>query len=89
MSVAVAGMMQGGKSPAIEGRRWSGSRHDLPAGPAEIAGAIAGSDAHHGGGHGRFPRHRAIRHDDRAPSTTIQGGDPGLRGIVARGLGLR
>ena len=89
MSVAVAGMMQGGKSPAIEAAlvKDLGTiyQQDLP----EIARTIAESDA--------------TTEDDladfldvaqyatmMAPSYTIQGGTTQvLRGIVARGLGLR
>src|SRR5580704_6810427 len=89
MSVAVAGMMQGGMSPAIEAAlvKDLGTiyQQDLP----EIARTIAESDA--------------TTEDDladfldiaqyatmMAPSYTIQGGTTQvLRGIVARGLGLR
>ena len=89
MSVAVAGMMQGGKSPAIEAAlvKDLGTiyQQDLP----EIARVLAESDA--------------TTEDDladfldvaqyatmMAPSYTIQGGTTQvLRGIVARGLGLR
>jgi hypothetical protein len=89
MSVAVAGMMQGGKSPAIEAAlvKDLGTiyQQDLP----EIARVLAESDA--------------TTEDDladfldvaqyatmMAPSYTIQGGTTQvLRGIVARGLGMR
>jgi len=89
MSTAVAGMMQGGKSPAIEASlvKDLGTiyQQDLP----EIARTLAESDA--------------TTEDDladfldvaqyatmMAPSYTIQGGTTQvLRGIVARGLGLR
>ena len=66
MSVAVAGMMQGGKSPAIEAAlvKDLGTiyQQDLP----EIARVLAEIGRHHRGGHGRFPRRGAVRHDDGA-----------------------
>ena len=89
MSVAVAGMMQGGKSPAIEAAlvKDLGTiyQQDLP----EIARAIAESDATTEEDLADF-LDVAQYATMMAPSYTIQGGTTQvLRGIVARGLGLR
>jgi len=89
MSVAVAGMMQGGKSPAIEASlvKDLGTiyQQDLP----EIARAIAESDATTEEDMADF-LDVAQYATMMAPSYTIQGGTTQvLRGIVARGLGLR
>ena len=89
MSVAVAGMMQGGKSPAIEAAlvKDLGTiyQQDLP----EIARVIAESDATTEDDMADF-LDIAQYATMMAPSYTIQGGTTQvLRGIVARGLGLR
>ena len=89
MSVAVAGMMQGGKSPAIEAAlvKDLGTiyQQDLP----EVARAIAESDATTEEDLADF-LDVAQYATMMAPSYTIQGGTTQvLRGIVARGLGLR
>src|SRR5918993_167679 len=89
MSVAVAGMMQGGQSPAIEAAlvKDLGTiyQQDLP----EIARAIAESDATTEEDLADF-LDVAQYATMMAPSYTIQGGTTQvLRGIVARGLGLR
>ena len=87
--IAVAGMMQGGKSPAIEAAlvKDLGTiyQQDLP----EIARAIAESDATTEEDLADF-LDVAQYATMMAPSYTIQGGTTQvLRGIVARGLGLR
>ena len=89
MSVAVAGMMQGGKSPAIEASlvKDLGTiyQQDLP----EIARVVAESDATTEEDMADF-LDVAQYATMMAPSYTIQGGTTQvLRGIVARGLGLR
>ena len=89
MSVAVAGMMQGGKSPAIEAAlvKDLGTiyQQDLP----EIARVLAESDATTEDDMADF-LDVAQYATMMAPSYTIQGGTTQvLRGIVARGLGLR
>jgi alkylation response protein AidB-like acyl-CoA dehydrogenase len=89
MSVAVAGMMQGGKSPAIEASlvKDLGTiyQQDLP----EIARVLAESDATTEEDMADF-LDVAQYATMMAPSYTIQGGTTQvLRGIVARGLGLR
>src|SRR5476651_759704 len=89
MSVAVAGMMQGGKSPAIEAAlvKDLGTiyQQDLP----EVARVIAESDATTDDDLADF-LDIAQYATMMAPSYTIQGGTTQvLRGIVARGLGLR
>ena len=89
MSVAVAGMMQGGKSPAIEAAlvKDLGTiyQQDLP----EVARVIAESDATTDDDIADF-LDIAQYATMMAPSYTIQGGTTQvLRGIVARGLGRR
>jgi hypothetical protein len=89
MSTAVAGMMQGGKSPAIEASlvKDLGTiyQQDLP----EIARTLAESDATTEDDLADF-LDVAQYASMMAPSYTIQGGTTQvLRGIVARGLGLR
>ena len=89
MSVAVAGLMQGGKSPAIEAAlvKDLGTiyQQDLP----EIARVLAESDATTEEDMADF-LDVAQYATMMAPSYTIQGGTTQvLRGIVARGLGLR
>ncbi len=89
MSVAVAGMMQNGKSPAIEAAlvKDLGTiyQQDLP----EIARALAESEATTDDDMADF-LDVAQYATMMAPSYTIQGGTTQvLRGIVARGLGLR
>src|SRR6267154_464326 len=89
MSVAVAGMMQGGKSPAIEAAlvKDLGTiyQQDLP----EIARVLAESDATTEDDMADF-LDVAQYATMMAPSYTIQGGTTQvLRGIVARGLGMR
>ncbi len=91
MSLSVAGMLQAGKTPGGRIGGGQGPRHQFRAGPAR-QGAPAGAAAE---------RCAARRNDDRfeealryttliAPKLTIQGGTREvLRGIIARGLGLR
>ena len=88
MSLSVAGMLQAGKTPAVEaalvkdlGTNWEQA---LP-GKARLL--MPGS----GGGPERTRYEAALRHNTMiAPKLTIQGGTREvLRGIIARGLGLR
>ena len=91
MSVSVAGMLQAGKTPAVEaavvkdlGTNWEQALPDkvrLLAPPTGDSGPESNDD--------RFEQ--ALRHTTLiAPKLTIQGGTREvLRGIIARGLGLR
>ena len=89
MSISVAGMLHAGKEPVLEASRRQGSGHGLGTGAAVPCPRAVGL---------RGPRPRqsaAVRgnpgpHITIAPKLTIQGGTTEvLRGIVARGLGLR
>ncbi len=90
MSVSVAGMLQAGKEPVVEAFHRQGHRHHLGA----AASASRSRPC-------RLYRRRCVRTIIRlriswpspsrsAPKLTIQGGTTEvLRGIIARGLGLR
>jgi acyl-CoA dehydrogenase len=89
MSVSVNGMLQAGKEPVLEGSLvkdlgtiWEQA---LPARARDLA-ALAPAD-----GPARAEFDLVLRHATRiAPKLTIQGGTTEvLRGIIARGLGLR
>jgi hypothetical protein len=89
MSVSVNGMLQAGKEPVLEGSIvkdlgtiWE---QELPARARDLAAFIDPRQA------GREPFDRVLRHATIiAPKLTLQGGTTEvLRGIIARGLGLR
>ena len=91
MSASVAGMLQAGKTPAVEaavvkdlGTNWEQA---LP-NKVRLMAPVAG-DATPESNDDRFEQ--ALRHTTLiAPKLTIQGGTREvLRGIIARGLGLR
>jgi alkylation response protein AidB-like acyl-CoA dehydrogenase len=89
MSVSVNGMLQAGKEPVLEGSivkdlgtLW---QQALPSKARDLA-AFSGSDAGNRVAFDELLRHALVI----APKLTIQGGTTEvLRGIIARGLGLR
>jgi alkylation response protein AidB-like acyl-CoA dehydrogenase len=89
MSVSVAGMLQAGKEPVVEaaivkdlGTVWE---QRLPARARDLAAFVEGESANRAS----FEEHLAYA-TMIAPKLTIQGGTTEiLRGIIARGLGLR
>ena len=89
MSVSVNGMLQAGKEPVLEGSIvkdvgtiWE---QELPAKARELAAFVDARDS------GRESFDAMLRHATTiAPKLTLQGGTTEvLRGIIARGLGLR
>jgi acyl-CoA dehydrogenase len=90
MSVSVNGMLQAGKEPVVEasvvkdlGTIWE---QKLPHKVREVAAFVETEDS---GNRANFEEHLAYQ-TTVAPKLTIQGGTTEvLRGIIARGLGLR
>ena len=89
MSVSVAGMLQAGKEPVVEGSivkdlgtAWE---QKLPARARELAAFLKPEMLNHTALEDQLAYATVI-----APKLTIQGGTTEiLRGIIARGLGLR
>jgi hypothetical protein len=89
MSVSVNGMLQAGKEPVVEGsivKTWA------PCGSRSCRTACGACGLHRGDREAIAPPwRRQLRFATMiAPKLTLQGGtDEVLRGIIARGLGLR
>ena len=79
------------ENPGGRGRRRQGSRHELGAGPAEQGAPAGAADRRLHARQQRRPVRGSAAHTTLiAPKVTIQGGTREvLRGIIARGLGLR
>ena len=89
MSVSVAGMLEAGKHPDVEAR-WS--RNRAPTGNRRCPpGPATSPRARHADPGNQVDFEEVLCYATLiAPKLTIQGGTRGiLRGIVARGLGLR
>tara|TARA_Y100001933_G_scaffold253629_1_gene294158 strand:+ start:564 stop:1706 length:1143 start_codon:yes stop_codon:yes gene_type:complete len=89
MSISVAGMLEGGKSPEVEAALVKGLGNDFEKLLPEIA-RLAADDSIAAAA--RFGRFRESLRDTLllSPSFTIRGGTREiLRGVIARGLGLR
>ena len=89
MSISVAGMLESGKSPEVEAALVKGLGNDFEKLLPEIA-RLAADDGPAAGA--RFGRFRESLCDTLllSPSFTIRGGTREiLRGVIARGLGLR
>ena len=85
MSISVAGMLQEGRNPALEAALVKSLGNDFEKLLAELVRAhVPALAAHH-------PLERSLRQTIlHAPSFTIRGGTREiLRGVIARGLGLR
>lgn len=89
MSISVAGMLEEGKSPEVEAALVKALGNDFEKLLPEVARLAAGDTA---ADPGRYARFRAAFADTLllSPSFTIRGGTREiLRGVIARGLGLR